>query len=530
MESVEWRLIESRLPPGARRAALALVAVYLSSAALLAAVLPRAPLGVLARLDMPWILSWTTAQAAASAGLAVLLGTPVGVAAGYYGVPVARAYRVLGLPVFMAPTVAVVLGFRWLAGLPLVPDWLAEAPAGIILVHAYFNIPLAAVLAYSSVAGVAAELVDYIEGVGIRGWRLWARVLAPAAAPGALAAWTLAFIYAFTGLAAPLMVEGAAYRYYTLEAWIYTVYWGFPAWRLAAAALALLQAAVLLAASALLLRALQAAPRIEAGEAYRRPRGGAAARILSAYSLVLLAALYAPLAGVAAASVVDPYTGEAGLGAYQRLLQGPLPVPPGASFPRALANSVLYATVTAALATILGSSLAAGGTARRLAGLAPLAVSPVVAGVGLHLNLYPPLAAALGHTAAIAVLVVLAHTVMALPLASRSLEVALRRVPSEALAFLASIGLHGWSLQAHLLRAAAPGLAAAAALSAASSLGEFGAVLVVTDPSTWSLGVLVYNLYSAGRMLHVASAAATILLSLTLALTALVASRVREWF
>jgi len=526
-EPYEYRLARRALPKTLIVAAALVIGLFTLSPLFLAPAALQAPTGILDLVNLPWTLAWTLGQAAASASLAVLLGAPVGVAGGYYGARVSRAYRVLGLPVFMAPSVAVVLGFRELAALGIVPDALARAPLGIIAVHAYFNIPLAAVLVYSSVAGVPREAYEFLESIGLRGWRLLSKAVLPAALPGAAGAWALAFLYAFTGLAAPLMVEGSAYHYYTLEAWIYTVYWSFPSYRPAAALLALGQAVILAMAALLLVRAGQGS-RASLGEASGRSRAGV---LMEGYSLALLAALYAPLAAVVAGSLRDPYTGAVGFDAYRLLLEGRIGLPPGASFPGALANSLVYAAFTAVGASMLSLPLVlGGGSLRRLAGVSPLIVSPVMAGVALSLTIYPLLSMALSRRAAVLLLVLVAHTAMALPLASRSLDAGLGRVSRELVAHVLGLGLKGWRLAWTLARAAGPGLVASVVLSAAASLGEFGAVLVITDPSTWSLGVLVYNLYGAGRVPHVAAAAATVLLGLVVAASWVAARSLREWF
>ncbi len=523
-----WRKAYQALPRPLRWALVAAVTAYIAQVFLLALYIPRAPLEALSRINIGWILAWTLAQAALSATIAVALGAPVGVAAGYYGDRIAASYRVLGLPVFMAPSVSVVLGFRWLSGSTGL-GFLGEAPWGIIAVHAYYNIPLAAVLTMASVRGLAGELVEYTESIGLRGWRLWRALILYSALPGALMAWILSFTYSFTGLAAPLMVEGAAYRYYTLEAWIYTLYWGFPGLRFLAVILALAQAGGLALTAYAFIVAQSRVQPVETGEAVRGAREEPA--LLRAYSALLLAGLYLPLAGVVVQSLYNPYTGGVGLEAYVRLLEGPLPLPPGASAARSMLFSLLYAGVTGAVAVALSLPAVVGpGSLRRLASMAPLVVSPVVAGVALQLNSYPLLAGVLGHSIAVVLLVAYAHSMMALPLASRSLEQGVRRVPGPLVDYLLGLGLRGWRLAYTLARAAGPGLVAAVLLSVVASLGEFGAALVVTDPSTWSLGVLVYSLYSAGRLVHVASAGAAILLSLTVAVTLVVSRWVREWF
>ena len=525
-----WRLAGKLLPWPVKALALATLLAFTLPPILLLYLLPRSSLDLLGQLNLPWILEWTIIQATASATIAVAVGAPVGVASGYYGSRIAGLYRVLGLPVFMAPSVAVVLGFRWLAQLPHTPEWLAQAPHGIIVVHSWFNIPLAAVLVYSSLAGIPAEVYDYVETAGIRGYRLWRHLIIPASIPGILSAWLLTFIYSFTGLAAPLMVEGAAYKYYTLEAWIYTIFKGFPAYRSLSALLALLQASLLAGTALILLRVQTRTPRGELGERIRRPRRDPVSLALEAYSILLLGYLYLPLLGVFLESLT--IHGHLTLDNYRRLVTGPLPVPPGASFPRALLNSLLYAVIAMAGAVTLSIPLVVerDRVSGRLAGLAPILFSPVTVGVALYFTLYLALRSVLGHTLAIVLLIGLAHISMSLPLASRAVDSGLSRIPREAVEYMLSIGLRGYRLLYQLARVAGPGLSSAALLAVAASLGEFGAVLVLTEPSTWSLGVLTYQLYGGGRLLGPASACASVLLSLTLFSAFIVSRRVREWF
>lgn len=530
MVSDKWTLLSKRLPITVRIISYSIILLFIIAPLLLIYYIPASPYGFLHKLNLARIMAWTVFQAAASATIAVLVGGPVGIAGGYYGARMARLYRILGLPVFMAPSVAVVLGFRWLAELPIVPDIVAKAPLGILLVHSYFNIPLAAVLVYSSVAGIPRDVIDFLESIGLKGRRLWGTLLIPVSVRGALSAWLLTFIYSFTGLAAPLMVQGAAYKYYTLEAWIYTVFTGFPSHRMSAVVLTFLQAGVLALTAYFFVLSQARVAGAELGELTRRPRESRTRLILEAYSLLLLIYLYLPIMGVVLMSL-ETSRGY-GLDNYVRLLSGPLPVPPGVEFPKTVVNSLLYAVVAVigsilvSLPLVVEKRKGIGG----LAGITPLIISPVTIGISFYLVFYTHLKDMIGHTPSIIFLVGLSHIAMAVPLASRAVEAGLSRVPVEITDFMAMIGLKGYRLIHMLARASGPGLVAAAMLAAASSLGEFGAVLVLTEPSTWSLGVLTYNLYGAGRVLGVASAAASILIALTLSMLILVARNLREWF
>jgi thiamine transport system permease protein len=529
LRPLEWSLLYKRIPLWLRALTLLVVLSYVIPPILLTIYLPGAPTSILHRINLPWILEWTLFQAVVSATVAAVIGAPIGIAAAYYGSKVARSYRILGLPVFMAPSVSVVLGFRWLAQSTGIEAF-AKAPAGIILVHSYYNIPLAAVLAYSSVTGIIGELIEYVESIGIRGIRLWRTLLLPSALPGLASAWLLAFTYSFMGLAAPLMTEGAAYRYYTLEAWIYTIFSGFPNYLRVAAALSVGQASLLAIVVVAILKASESRPRAPLEGLFTKPKYRSITYfLLEAYSLIVLVYLYLPLTGV----FLESITGSSGFTflAYERLIHGNVPLPPGASFARALVNSLAYAGLTVLLAVFLSLPIALSkGVEQRLAGLAPLLFSPVTVGLALYLEVYRVLATVIGGTLAVVLLVALSHTSAAMPLASRAIDQALSRVPQETMQFLAQLRLRGTQLLYHLLSIGRPGVASAALLSAAASLGEFGATLVITTPSTWSLGVLTYNLYSAGRFLPEASASASILLGISILVSTMLSNKIKEWF
>ena len=463
------------------------------------------------------------------------MGWPLGILAGFYGFRPARALRSLGLPVFMAPSVAIALGFREIyAGLlretPM--EALGRGAIGVVAVHSYFNIPLAAILTAAAAAGAPPEAVEYFTSIGLRGPRLWLQALLPLTAPGAAAAWLLAFTYSFMGLTAPLMIPGAAYRYYTLEAWIYTLFRGFPTLQGLAAWAAVLQLAALSAIAAIFAAVHSRLPavEVEGGRALLPLQGSWEAAAAWLYTLLVYVYLALPIVGVVGASLVDPLTGRIGFQAYVRLAEGRAPLPPGASLAGALANSLAYAAI-ASVASVAAAALAApaSGALVRASLLAPLAVSPVVAGLGLYLTMYRPLESLAGPLWASRTLIVVAHTAVGLPLAARSVESGLSRIPREAVEFAASIGLRGARLALHLSRATGEALVSGGLLAAAASLGEFGGVLVLSVPETWSLGVLTYRLYGAGRVLHLAAASATILLALTLALTLAVSRRVERW-
>jgi len=524
----EWGLIYKKLPLWIKILVIIVILLYTVPPILLLFYIPGAKTDIIHKIDLPWILEWTTTQALASATISIMIGLPIGIGASYYTGRIAKSYLQLGMPVFMAPSVSIIMGFRWLSQITNIKAF-SHAPLGIILIHSYYNIPLAAVLTYSSIAGVIGELRDYIETIGLRGLKLWKNLLLPAALPGAISAWILAFIYSFIGLAAPLMVMGSAYKYYTLEAWIYTLYTGFPDYLRLAIMLSLGQALMLAITAYILLKISEARPRAPLGKRVEYGKRSKTVIILDVYALIILIYLYLPIAGV----FIESLTGPQGftLEAYHRLFTNRLPIPPGASFMNSLINSLLYASITVILAVLLSIPVSLSkGLSQRLASLSPLLFSPVTVGLALYLVLYDSLARIIPSKITIILLVIIAHISASLPLASRAIDQAMARVEREIMQFLAQLEMKGASLLYHLGKLVTPGIISASLLSAAASLGEFGATLVITDPRTWSLGVLTYNLYSAGRLLSIASASASILLSISLIISFLLSTRITEWF
>ncbi len=457
--------------------------------------------------SLGWAVVWTVLQAAAAASASMAVGWPLGVLAGFYGSRWAGVGVLLSLAPFMSPVVVAALGLRAAyMGTPL--GFLAEGWSGVVALHAYFNIGLAASLTAAAAGEAEASVVEHAVLSGLRGPRLWLRVLLPLTARAAVHAWVVAFLYSATS-AAPLLVAGAAYRYYTLEAWLYTLFHGFPGRLGSVVLLALVEvAAALLLGLAYqrLAAAARPAPLAARGMGLLRLRGfwRLAAAVYAAGVVVFLYAPLAALAANAAGASLDR------LEAYAS--QGP-------GLAGAVANSLFYAAATAAAALPLGVAAAVRG-GLGAASLATIAVTPVAYGVMATLVYYRSLEPLVGAAAASRLLILLAHQAAALPLASRALEAGLARVPGEVWEHATLLGLRGSRLLASLYGMLGPHAAAAAGLAAAASLGEFGATIVVSVPETWSLTVLTYRLMGSGRLFREACLSALILEALSLTVLA----------
>lgn len=506
-------------PPALAHAAGALAALALA----LGVALPLAALAV-RTLDAAALDAWrdpavwgvvgrSAAQAAASTLAAVALGLPAAWALARPDLPLRAAWRALFVVPFVLPSlvagVAVLawVGPRGLLGVDGRDTWWV-----LVLAHAFYNAGLVARLVGGHLAGAGARLHDAAAVLGASPWRRFRRVTLPTAAPALVAAAALTFLFCFTSFGVVLVLAPEP-RFATLEVQIYrevarSLNLG------TASALALLQLAFVLALAVPYLRASArlAAPveRQTAGAAPGSWRVRAAALLAVAPAGLLVAA---PLAALVATALAPP-AGASVATAWASLLE------PSARVgltdaPTALANSLRFAAVATVLALALGGAIGlavarAGWRWLDAAGLAPWAVSAVTLGLGLLL-VAPALASSAWG-------VPLAHALLATPLVARVATTALRSVPEGWRAAAATLGASParalWRLDLPLTRAA---WATAAAYAAATSLGEFGAALLLRRPETTTLPVAI-----AERLGRPGAAAYAEALLLALVLAALV--------
>ena len=157
------------------------------------------------------------------------------------------------------------------------------------------------------------------------------------------------------------------------------------------------------------------------------------------------------------------------------------------------------------------------GFAERVS-LAPLLVSPVTLGLGLVVTFDRAPFDWRGS----AWLLPVVHAVVALPLAVRVLGPALRSLGTDVLESAADLGASPtrvwWSVQLPLLR---PALARAAGISAAVSLGEFGATSFLSRSGSMTVPVAIGQLMGRpGTLLQQAAFALAALVALGAALLA----------
>ncbi|OWU86067.1 ABC transporter permease [Oceanicola sp. 22II-s10i] len=496
----------SRGLPG-RAAAWAVIAFLVLP---LAAVLTAAGgSGRIAAADWAAI-RFTVVQASLSALFSTALAIPVARALSRRRFPGRGIYiALMGAP-FILPVIVAVLGLiavlgrgGWVNGLlgqMGIPPVSVYGLHGVVLGNVFFNLPLATRLILQGWGRIPAERFRLAAQLDARPRDVFRLLEAPMLArvvPGVLA---VIFAICLSSFAIALTLGGgpkatsvelAIFQSFTFE---------FDLGR--AAMLAIVQFLLVAAAG---LAALRLTPRAISGAGFDRPvarwdTGGAGMRLADA-GWMLVAALF--LLGPMAAIV------SRGIGGLARM--------PVAVW-QAAATSVVIALLATGLTLLLTLALA---SARRnwveVAGLAPLAASPLVLGTGLFVLINPwdrP-----GDWAFVVTLVV--NAVMALPYALRVVGPAVSEAEASYGRLADSLGLTGLARLRWLILPRCRGtIGFAGGIAAALSMGDLGVIALFADPERATLPLMVWRLMGAYQM-EAAAGAALLLLSLSFALFAL---------
>lgn len=482
------------------------------------------------------------AQAALSLVFALAVAAPLAWLHHSRHVPGSRWMLAVHAAPFVMPVFVVVFGLRatvgadgWLAALGG-PDLLgAWGPLGAVaLANATYNAGFAARLGVGILDGRPRRLEEAAAVLGAPPRDVARRVLAPILAPAFTSVALLVLLFCLGSFGVVLLLGEGEVE--TLETLLFANRSGaFP--RLDRSAV--LAVAQLVLNGALVAFALRLARRTPVADAARPKRK---ASPLLTFALGVLAILSAaPLVAVLVGGF--QVRGTWSLAPWRTLLDGTaLGHLSGFDLGHALGWSLAYATVATLAALALALALAYGlrrlGNLRRAAewlAALPLAASSLTLGYGLAAAFGGGLAF-LGTTwlpARSPVLVAAAHTLVAFPLAARLVVPALDRLDRRFEESAATLGARPLAQAVRLhLPALAPALLGAAALAAATSLGDFGASLLLAPGDALGLTVWIHRHGGPGSFDPLARAQSTalagLLMLLTFAVLALAAPRIRR--
>lgn len=444
-------------------------------------------------------LRFTLLQATLSAGLSVV-----------FAIPVARALArrqflgrgllvaLLGAP-FILPVIVAVLGLLAVFGqsglvnrllAPLgVPELQIYGLHGVLLAHVFFNLPLATRLILQGWLATPAEQFRLAATLGMGRRAMWRAVEWPMLrriVPGAFA---VIFVICLSSFAVALTLGGGP-RATTLELAIYqSMRFDFDLAR--AAVLGLVQLVLALIAGFIALR-ITSLPVAAKGLDRNVPRWDR-----TDWSAIGTDAIWI---GIAALFLLTPlamvtFNGLAGITTL------------GASVWQAAVHSILVALGSTALCLLWALPLATRWG--EWLGLAGIALSPLVLGIGLFLIVRPfanPFELALYVTATV-------NAFVSLPFVLRILRPEAEAIRADYTRLRNALGLSGWSwLRWVLLPRLKRPLGFAAGLTAALSMGDLGVIALFADPDRTTLPLKVYQLMGAYRMEQAAGGALLLLL------------------
>ena len=451
-------------------------------------------------LERAWFTLW---QAALSSALTLAVALPLAWVLACHEFPARRTLEALLLIPFVLPTIVVAVAFSTLIGPSgVMNDLLVKLPGvstppihlmntlwAILLAHVFYNVAFSARIIATGWRSIDPRAEDAAATLGAGPTARFVRVTLPLLRNSLLAAGSLTFLFCFTSFGVVLILGGPQYS--TIETEIYRE--SLFLFRLpVAAALALLQMVVTFSAIAVNTK-LQTETSFQS--AGRKPtpftqRTAFAALCIVAFVLMLT---IAPLAALVERSID---TGAGYSFRYYTMLNDnvrgqilfvtPLD---------AVRNSLTFAVFTTLLAVPIGALAAVAAVRARSTALeailqAPLGVSAVTLGLGFLITFdEPPLDIRKSPA-----LIVIAHTLVAMPFVARTLAVRMRSLDPRLRDAAAMLGANPLTT---FLRVELPLLSGAfgvaAVLAFAISLGEFGATLLIARPEYPTIPVAIFR-------------------------------------
>ncbi len=476
-------------------------------------------------VDTLWFTVW---QAALSTLLTVALALPGSYVFARYDFPGKGLIQALTTVPFVLPTLVVSLAFTALLGsrgllnvalmrllgLSQPPLDLQHTVAIIILAHVFYNYTLVLRIVGTFWANLSPQLEEAARMLGSTRWRAFMEVTLPLLAPSIAAAALLVFIFDFTSFGVILVLGGP--RFATLEVAIYreTVhYLNLPL----AAALSVIQILFtfgLMVAYTRIQATMTMPVELRSRRAIqRRPRTWREVVFVGTNVALMVILLVTPLLALVARSLT--VNGPLSLAFYRELLQNPrgsaFYVPPVA----AVRNSLSFAVATVALSVVLGlmaavvlSSRSPGSAEEASAStdkeprgawlsrlldpilMLPLGTSAVTLGLGYIVALdEPPL-----DLRTSPLLVVLAHTLVALPFVVRSVLPAIRSIQPQLREAATVMGASPWQVWREVdLPIVTRAVLVGAVFAFTISMGEFGATSLIARPERPTMPVAIFR-------------------------------------
>ncbi len=459
-----------------------------------------------------WFTVW---QAVASTALTMVAALPLTAVIARYRFRGRDLLKAAVAVPFVLPTVVV--------GSAFVALGFTGSVWAILAAHVFYNVAVVVRTVGGVWSRIDPSLVAAARTLGAGRLRAFFAVTAPLLAPAVAAASSIVFLFTFTSFGVVLIVGGLTQR--TIEVEIYqqaVTFLDLPV----AGALGLLQlvgvAAIMTAYSRFQERHSRRFRLVDESRVLRRVTGRAKV-VVPLVIITTFGLLFTPLTVLLLRSLAGGAAGWGFLADPGRLAVRPLD---------AIGNSLLFALLTAAIATTIGV-MAATAIARGTRGavgwfdvvlMLPLGTSAVTIGFGFLVALDRPI-----DIRTSALLVPLAHALVAVPFVVRTSVPMLRSIRPglrEAAAVLGASPARVW--REVDLPIVARAVAVGAGFAAAVSLGEFGATAFIARPDTITIPTLIFRLLGRpGAVTYSGAMALAVILMLITTAVILAIDRVR---
>ena len=450
--------------------------------------------------EIVWFTFW---QATASTLITLIVGLPAAYLFSHYQFPGRRTLRALTTVPFVLPTVVVATAFSALLGprgpingalisifeLEQAPIRINQGLFLILLAHVYFNIAVVIRLVGGYWSNLNPRLTEAARVLGASRRKAFFEVTLPILRPPIFSAALIIFLFTFTSFGVILILGGPLYS--TIETEIYRQYVTFLKPEVAAI-LSILQIVftfVLISLYSSWQRKSAVPIDFQPRRSnLKKPRTFGERILLWIMVISLSIFMLSPMLALVLGSIVDR-DGQFTLAYYQalpELKRGSVTFIPPLT---AIRNSIGYALLTVLLACTLGviTALALNRKSRWRGVLDPIFMLPLGASA---VTLGFAYVVSLGRFRTSPALVLIAHTLVALPFVVRSLLPVLQGIrPNlrESASILGSSPMRTW--REVDLPIASRALIVAAVFAFTVSMGEFGATSFIVRPNSGYLTI-----------------------------------------
>ncbi|TFG09388.1 iron ABC transporter permease [Candidatus Thorarchaeota archaeon] len=497
----------------------------------------RTPFETLESARTQRVIGFTIFQALLSAVTSLVVGIPgafILARLRFKGKSIIRAAMIVP---FVLPPIVVVVGFLGMFGEYGILDLaimslmgsteslinLASGFTGIIMAHIFYNVPLVVLMVSASLQRLRPELEESAELLGADRLQRFRHIFLPHIAPSLLASASLVFLFCFMSFPIILALGGAAYS--TVEVEIYNSFTYFDYGR--ASTLAVIQLLVTVTIAWVYFRIGRAEKTTADKTSFTRTVAFSELSDLekgatAVYSIALAVLISGPIFAIVHAAFYDPSAQVYTLSGIQNLLATGIG---GGLVP--LANSLFYAVIATLFAVVLGIPLAYAQRSRskELAGLTsfmillPLGISSITIAYGLMVAIAVPLGLSINPWP----LIIIAQTIVGLPLSARSIEISLKDIDRNILDQADSLGSSRFQRLFFVeLPLLAPGIMVGGVFAFAMAIGEMSATLFIALPQNITLAVAIYqHLGQPGQFVNAGAEALVLAIACFLAFLAI---------